>query len=455
MGKYDTRVLRKWLGWTPETKTMRRWIGIAMLGVLVVSVTVWFATREVLPGKIGLATARRGGLYFEFGTEFSRYLRDCTGREVEVLGTEGSVENVELLRSGKVQLAILQAGTVDLECEHLHEVVALAPLYPDVVHVIVRRGSRIRSVRDLVGRSVIIGTEGSGMRASALNLLEHYGIRPADLKGNDGYFTDLLRDDSAIDAAIVTTGLRNRDLTRVMASGRFDLLEVDAEALAIRYPHFVPYTIPRGMYSENPPLPGAAEGVRTVATMALLAARRDASDLLVTGALACLYEQFPQNLLPTIINARDAAKWSAIPLHPAARAYHDPYAGLGLLAAFVSSLAAMKELLFALAAVLYLLWVRWRRIQEKEAQALLARRKKHLEELLDETEQIELALMECRDPGELNRHLNDVTHIKLRGLKAMTHEGIGVEHTYSIFLTQCADLMGKIQAKLLRLKAGN
>ncbi len=419
-----------------------------MLGVVGVSLMSWFATRESLPREIRLATAKAGGLYSEFATKLKPYLEERTGSSVILQTTQGSVDNVDLLRRGETHLAIVQAGTVDLE-----GVVALAPLYPDVVHVVVRKGSNIQTIHDFAGRQVSIGPRGSGMREAAGDLLSHYGIREELLEQNDAYFLTLLEDrDPPLEAAIVTTGLLNPDLAELLNDDRFELLPLDAAAVSVRYPYFEPFTIPRGMYSEAPAQP--PNPVATVATMSFLAARSDASDILVEETLACLYEQFPPSSFPAVVPPGEAATWSTVPLHSAARNFHDPYKGLGLLADFMDSLAGIKELLFAFGAGLYLLWLRWKRIKEQEVRAQVARQMRRLNELIDETARIERAQMFSQDPVELKRHLDEVTFIKLRGLREMSHEDLRGDRMFSIFLMQCANLFRKIQGKLILLAEG-
>jgi TRAP transporter TAXI family solute receptor len=419
-----------------------------MLGVVAVSIVSWFVTRESLPREIRLAAAKSGGLYSEFATKLKPYLEERTGRSLLIQTTQGSVENVDLLRRREVHLAIVQAGTTDLE-----GVVALAPLYPDVVHVVVRKGSDIQTIHGFAGRQVSIGPLGSGMRQAAGDLLSHYGIREEDLEPNDAYFLALLEDrDPPLEAAIVTTGLLNPDLAKLLKDDRFELLALDADAISVRYPYFEPFTIPRGMYAEAPAQP--PQPVATVATMSYLAARSDATDILVEETLACLYEQFPPSSFPAVVPPSEAATWSAVPLHSAARNFHDPYRGLGLLADFMDSLAGIKELLFALGAGLYLLWLRWKRIKEQEVRAQVARQMRRLNELIDETARIERAQMFSQDPVELKRFLDEVTFIKLRGLREMSHEDLRGDRMFSIFLMQCANLIRKIQGKLILLAEG-
>ena len=74
--------------------------------LIVFSVVVWLVTRETLPRTIRVATAEKGGLYSEFGEALRSSLEEKTGRRVEIVHTRGSVENRELLASGKVDVAI-------------------------------------------------------------------------------------------------------------------------------------------------------------------------------------------------------------------------------------------------------------------------------------------------------------------------------------------------------------
>ncbi len=431
--------------WLPAR---RRWLRHGVLAVIVVSVAAWYCRgrRDALPSKITLATAEPGGLYHEFGKKVGPFLKKETGREVLLKETEGSVENAEELRKGEVDLAILQAGAVDMD-----GLVALAPLYPDVVHVIVRRNlrPRIHSINDLVGRSVSLGKLGSGMRKSAVALLEQYSVKPKDLTNTDCYFHDLATE-AHLEAAIATTGFLNRDLLKLLRSGDFEILPVpDAQALSLRHAYFSEVQIPQGLYSKEPDLP--PESLTTVATVAFLATRQDASKLLVQATLRTLYERFDHTLIPTLLGSTEAAKWSLVPLHPAARAYHQPYKGLDTLANLVSSLTGIKELLLAIGAGLYMLCLQRRRYREAKADAVLDAQKSRMDALLEATIRVERAQMDTEDPEQLKQFLDQVTSIKLKALEELTDEGLRSDHRFSIFLMQCGNVIRKIQGKLLLL----
>jgi len=261
------------------------------------------------------------------------------------------------------------------------------------------------------------------------------------------YFKSLL-EDTALDAAIVTTGMDNPDLTQLLRTGQFDLLPIDvAKAISAHSVHFREYEIPRGYYSASPPVP--AKSVTTVATTAFFAVRKDASNTLVTQVLGSLYEEGLQAEFPLLIPRKDVSTWSPIPLHPVARLYFDPEDQFGRMAVVMESLVATKELLFAFGAAIYLLWDRWRRLSERERRVRIQAEKGHLDKLLEQTLQIEAEQMNTTDVAELEAFLDDVTRIKLRALRELTHDELRGDRAFSIFLTQCANLMSKIQLKIV------
>ncbi len=421
---------------------MRKWFAGAMLSVFVLSLVVWYATRDTLPQKIHLAVGRRGGLYYSFSQAYAMRLEERTGRQVILVETTGAAENQKRLRAGKADLALLQAGAGSLD-----GLSALAPIYEEFVHVVARKHKRFRSVSDLRGKNVIIGAIGSGTREDALRILSHYRIEPKNLQPMPVNFSDL-ESNRALDAAIVTSGFLNPDLCKLLGSGQFDLLPIlDAEALAVRYPCYTPRSIPRGLYAENPTVPGQA--IPTVAVKAFLAVGENASNALVTEALAVLYEEDLRNEVPSLVPLEQAKTWSEAPRHPVAKNYFEPYEGLGLLSTFLQSVSAAKELLFALGAGLYLLWDRWLRLREKEQRAIIQEQKQRLDLFLRETMRVEREQMESQDPQALKQYLDEVTCIKLRALEELTHEKLRDNQIFFIFLTQCSSLTSKIQEKII------
>lgn len=413
------------------------------MGLLVVaSVLAWYLNRDTLPSKVKIATGAPGGLYNELGEMLSSAFEHNAERPLEVVSTAGSVENRNQLASQEVHAALLQGGAVSLE-----DLSIIAPLYADIVHVVVRRGRGIEKIEDLAERHVVLGPKESGMRMSAMTVLRHYRLEERIIDMEEHYFLDLLSDDE-LDAAIVTTGILNRDLDKLMRSGGFGLLPVPAaSALETKDPFLYRTTIPHGLYHEGPAVP--SQEIETVATTTFLATHQDASDLIITELLRALYEEGIPQRFPNLIPHRRAIDASPIPIHSTARRYFNPPDQIGILHQFLEVFAAFKELFVAIVAGGWLLWNRWKRHQAKELEIALQAQKDYLDTFLEKTLVIEQAQMDTTDPAALNSYLNDVTRIKLDALTRLTHEEIHSDVTFSIFLTQCANLISKIQFKIM------
>lgn len=430
----------------PLSRLLSKWFTWLMALVLVSSLAAWLFMRDTLPATIRIGTAVKGGLYYEEGERVAEALEQRTRHPIEVVPTSGSQQNCEALRAGELDVAIVQAGSVSLQ-----DLAIVTPLHRDVIHVLVRRellegdddNARVATMADLAGRTILVGLPGSGMQRSALDLLDHYHLaQQARLK--EQHFTDLLDDEGKdYDAAIVTSGVENDDLARVLGTGAFGLLPLDSQALARRYRHFDEYEIPRNMW---PPVP--EETIPTVAASALVVVRDDASPKLVKLLLAALFEDSVLDQFSTTFSPQQAQEVGTSRLHPVTRRYHDPFGQYGVMHTILEGLAAGKELLFALGAAIYLAWDRWRRLKEKENQQQMYLQKERLDLFLERTLTIERKQMHVDDPVQLRKYLDEVTEIKLQALSSLTHEDLRGDRTFSIFLMQCANLISKIQSKI-------
>ena len=422
-------------------KTGRRWLALIPVAIILASIAIWFSTRETLPKTIRVATANKGGLYHEFGKALEQSLEKNAGCDVIIVETEGSGENAKLLSEGKVDLAIIQSGSRKVD-----DFSVIAPLYPEVVHIVARNESSIQSIDGLKSHRVIIGPEGSGMQSSALRILKHYGIEKNITTTSDVYFKDLLKHET-IEAAIVTTGLMNRDLQSMLASGHFQLLSVESsEAIVTKDPVFHLSEIPRGLYREGPTVPPT--NIPSVATTALLVTQEGENELLIEETLEAIYNGGLALKFPTMISKEDALKKSPLALNLASRIFFNPPDRVGRITETIETLAAFKELSVAIAAGLYLLWTRRKKKQKERQEKLIQKQKDKLDTFLNKTLEVERAQMETTDIDTLKSYLDRVTEIKLEALTRFTQEELRSDQSFEIFLLQCGNLISKIQMKI-------
>lgn len=171
--------------------------------------------------------------------------------------------------------------------------------------------------------------------------------------------------------------------------------------------------------------------------------------LLGQAALGTIHEESLRLKVPTLISRTDAPQWTATRMHATAQRYFNPEDNIGAMVSLMESLVATKELLFALGAGFYLLWIRWRRLQEKELEAQVHRQKERLDTFLMQTLRIEMQQSQTTDVEKLQGYLEGVTRIKLNALQELTEEELRGNQEFSIFLDQCSHLISRIQLKML------
>ena len=303
-------------GWTPTVWQRRvQWMVLLLAATATISFLVRGFMPTPLPSRIRIATAFEGGMYAAFGTAFGPALAERLHRPVQVQLTQGSVENRDLLLSGEVEMAVMQASSVTSE-----RFSAVAPLYYEPVHFLVRRDAvDIDSVTDVAGKRVSLGPERSGMRQSGMDLLAYYDVSPSSLVSSNLHFTEIDKE-GLLEAAIVTTGLQNDRLIELLGSGRFRLIGVDDGKIALKRPNFRPFVIRPEDYPRATWIPST--GIATVASTALLVVRADAGDSLVTMTLEALYASGSLEGIRAGVSRADAASWTTLPWHPAARRFY-------------------------------------------------------------------------------------------------------------------------------------
>lgn len=432
------------------TANFRRWIAAIMVVVLIVSLTVWWYGRESLPGSITIAAGKADGLYYALSQGVQQPMQARLGSTILVKETQGSIENLRMLLDGDADLAIVQGGAVEMD-----EVSIVTPLFPEYLLVLARADGGIDHVSDLAGRSVALGEPKSGSRESALHVLEYFGIDVGKLGMTDADYHAFAQD-RAIDAAIVAAGIRHPGLFEMLGSGEFRLLPVETSAaVEMRSPFYYRTVIPQGLFAP-PPAPIPDKDVPTVATTAFLVARKadDVPAQVITAALEAIHEESLRLEIHSLIPRAEAMERVPTKLHPVAYRYFNPTDDIGHLAAVMESLAATKELMFALGAGLYLLWLRWRQLKDRETNEALRRQKDRLDRFLNQTLQIEHAQTKTDDVAKLREFLDQVTEIKLRALQELTEEELRGDQAFAIFLAQCANLINKMQFKILNQKQG-
>ncbi|MBL1067131.1 TAXI family TRAP transporter solute-binding subunit [Streptomyces sp. 7-21] len=132
-----------------------------------------------LSGTMRLSTGVPTGVYSRYGQLLRGQLaRDVPGLRVELLPSEGSVENLRRLAAGEADFAI---ATADSVAAHVREhsggqLQACVRLYDDYMQLVVREESPVWKAADLAGMRVGVGQDASGVQLVARQLLAAAGL---------------------------------------------------------------------------------------------------------------------------------------------------------------------------------------------------------------------------------------------------------------------------------------
>lgn len=301
---------------------------------LAASLTLPLAAQAQQFFRIG--TGGTAGTYYPVGGMIANAVSQPGKIIVTAQASNGSVANVNGISGGAMESGFSQAdvatwaqkGTGIFEGKpHVPGLRLIANLYPESVHVVVRKGSGIRSVADLKGKRVALDEPGSGTLVNARAILAAYGlkesdIRPEYIKPNQA--GDKMKDGS-LDAFFFTGGAPAGAIAELASSGAgIDILAIEgaaAEALRKSSPFFAPDTIAADTY----------KGVGAVATLAV-GAQWVTSDKADANAVyeitKALFGADAQKTLAAghakgkFINKENAVKGAGIPFHPGAERFY-------------------------------------------------------------------------------------------------------------------------------------
>jgi uncharacterized protein len=137
---------------------------------------------------LSVATGGTGGVYYPYGGALAKLISEkIPGVQATAEVTNASADNLKLLQLGKVDVAFTLADTLAeanagrgafRETGAIGTIRALAILYTNYTHLVVRDDAGIRRVADLRGRTVSVGSPGSGTELIADRVLAAAGLDP-------------------------------------------------------------------------------------------------------------------------------------------------------------------------------------------------------------------------------------------------------------------------------------
>lgn len=236
-------------------------------------------------GMINIATGGTAGTYYPIGGAIADVLsKNVEGMNASAQSTGASVANINMLKEGEVDLAIVQndiayyaVNGTDMFDKKVDNLRAIASLYPETCQFVTLETSDVRSIADLKGKKVAVGAAGSGVEANVRQILKAYGLTYDDIDEQFLSFAEgaAALKDGAVDVACLTAGTPTASVQDVASQHKIRLIPLTndkIEQLIAEYPFYTKTTIPAGTYQ------GFDEDIQTVSVMAILVANDKVDD---------------------------------------------------------------------------------------------------------------------------------------------------------------------------------
>ena len=283
-------------------------------------------------GSLTFTTGGTAGTYYAYGTVLAQYISNNSDVTVNAVAGNGSADNIDKLDMEVAQLGFVQNDVANYayngirfaqyEGQPVDTFTAIAALYTETVQLITCNPD-IKSVADLKGKNVSIGSSGSGVYFNAMDFLAAYDMTEADIVPTYQSFGDSAEalKDGKIDAAFVVAGAPTPAVTDLATSKATYLVSLDAEHVAKLQeisPVYAESVIPAGTYE------GQEADVVTVGVKATIIANGQVTD---DQAYAIVKAIFEGKDAITEAHAKGAdldlayASTCGVPYHPGAARY--------------------------------------------------------------------------------------------------------------------------------------
>jgi len=284
--------------------------------------------------RLSIVTAGTGGVFYVYGGALSSVVsKYVPNLNMTVESTGGSVENMKILGKKQADLATTSADVLyqafyDFKnSKHFKEKVdvrGLFNMYSQPHHLITSEKSSVKSVRDLKGKRVVVGSPGSGTEVKTKMLLQALGITYKDITPEFLSFTEGAEalQDGTVAAAFLGVSYPAPAVVSLALTNPIRLISFsDSEISTISkaYPFLSKAVIPGKTYK------GVDKDTQTISVQTLVVCRADLSDEAAYNIVKTVFEHKKElDLIHSSFRETklENATSTSVPLHPGAIKYY-------------------------------------------------------------------------------------------------------------------------------------
>jgi TRAP transporter TAXI family solute receptor len=287
-------------------------------------------------GKVVFGGGPAGGTFQVVANAVQTYgaVKDIKAFTVQAQSSAGSVENLRKTESGKHDFSVVYSGHVYLgrngmmknDTTKYENVMAVAYLYGAPAQLVVKKGSGIKSTKDLVGKKVGVGNAGSGAFANCEMFFTHLGIWDKIERNAMGY-NDAAQafGNNQLDAFWLFTAFPSGAVIMAAQTNDIELINIgqDAEDAGYfkKYPYFGKLSIPAGTYK------GVDHDTPSFFDSTLWVANAGVPDEVVYKVLSLIFtdeglaHMVGQKKTFKAMSVKDGIKGIVTPIHPGAEKF--------------------------------------------------------------------------------------------------------------------------------------
>jgi uncharacterized protein len=283
---------------------------------------------------INILTGGTSGVYYPMGVALSQiYSKAIPNAKVSVQATKASAENLNLLQSGRGELAFALGDTVsdawtgDVDAGFktpLKKLRGVAGIYPNYIQIVASADSGIKTLADLKGKRIAVGAPKSGTELNARAIFKAAGLTYNDFAKVEylpfGESVELMKN-RQLDATLQSAGLGVSSLRDLATSIKMVVVPIPQDVvLKVGDPAYQSGVIPANTYE------GQTTNVPTAYVQNFLVTRADAPVDMVYTMTKSLFEHLDQlkaaHAAAKSIRKEAAATGMPLPLHPGAEKYY-------------------------------------------------------------------------------------------------------------------------------------
>ncbi|MGD9367281.1 MAG: TAXI family TRAP transporter solute-binding subunit [Desulfobacteraceae bacterium] len=277
---------------------MKRTFKISLIALCAAAVAFTFTPGAFAKKRVIFGGGPAGGTFQVVANGIQTYkpvkaIKDFT---IKAQTSAGSVENLRKTNAGRQQFSTVYSGHVYLgrngmmknDPKKYESVLAVAWLYGAPAQLVIRKGSGIKSVKDLVGKKVGVGNAGSGAFANCELFFTHMGVWDKIERNAMGYNDAAAAfGNNQLDAFWLFTAFPSGAVIMAAQTNDIDMIDLAADAKASgffdKYPYFGKLAVPAGTYR------GVDKDIPSFQDSALWVANSKVSDDVVYKMLSIIF----------------------------------------------------------------------------------------------------------------------------------------------------------------------